>query len=187
MVVGDDRRGGWNMADPGRIDEFVALFTSHELRLRAYAMSIVAHHADAEDVLQQANLLLWKKFDAFQSGTNFMAWAVRVVFHEAQRHRRRQVRDRLRFSDEFVEAVSAEAAAADMAEVLAEQETRLAGCVAKLRPDHQDLLRARYTDGWTVDRMAASFHRSAEAIYNVLSRIRRALQACVTEAIRREA
>ncbi len=170
------------MPNPNRIDEFVGLFTSHELRLRAYAMSLIPNQTDAEDVLQQSNLLLWKKFDTFQSGTSFMAWAVRVVFHEAQRQRRKQVRDRLKFGDGFYEAVALEAASDDTGDVLAEQEARLAECIAKLRPGHRDLLRARYTDGWTVERMSASFNRSVEAIYNVLSRIRRALQACVTEA-----
>jgi RNA polymerase sigma-70 factor (ECF subfamily) len=172
------------MPDPNRIDGFVALFTSHELRLRAYAMSLIPNQADAEDVLQQANLLLWKKFDTFQSGTNFMAWAVRVVHHEAQRHRRRQVRDKLRFGDDFFEAVSVAAASREAADAMAEQELLLADCIAKLRPEHRDILRARYSEGWTVERMAATFHRSAEAIWNVLSRIRRALQTCVTEANR---
>ena len=172
------------MPDPNRIDEFVALFTSHELRLRAYAMSLIPNQADAEDVLQQSNLLLWKKFDDFLSGTNFMAWAVRVVYHEAQRHRRRQVRDKLKFGDDFFEAVSAAAASREAAEAMAEQEAQLAVCIAKLRPEHRDLLRARYTEGWTVERMASRFNRSAEAIYNVLSRIRRVLQTCVTEASR---
>ena len=181
------RRQLWTMSDANRIDEFVVLFTSHELRLRAYAMSLIPNQADAEDVVQQSSLLLWKKFDKFQSGTSFMAWAARVVFHEAQRQRRRQVRDKLKFGDDFFEAVCREAASDDVAEAMAEQEAQLGACIAKLRPEHRDLLRARYADGWTVERMATTFQRSAEAIYNVLSRIRRALQACVAEARRHEA
>ncbi len=61
------------MADEDRVTEFVRLFTTYEVRLRAFAMTLLANHADVEDVLQQANVVLWTKFDDYEPGTNFMA------------------------------------------------------------------------------------------------------------------
>src|SRR4051794_36154757 len=81
--------------DDERVTEFVRLFTTYEVRLRAFAMTLLANHADVEDVLQQANLTLWGKFDEFQLGTNFMAWAGRVLYLKVQQHRRKQSREKL--------------------------------------------------------------------------------------------
>src|SRR3954468_23475897 len=60
-----------DMGNADRVTEFVRLFTTYEVRLRAFAMTLLANHADVEDVLQQANLTLWAKFHEFEAGTNF--------------------------------------------------------------------------------------------------------------------
>ena len=171
------------MADAERIDEFVRLFTSHEVRLRAFVLSLVPNYADAEDVLQQANLMLWKKFDQFQPGTSFMSWAGRVVYLEAQQHRRRQGRDKVQFGDAFLEAVARETTRDEVVSELGERERALGECIDKLQPDHREMLRARYEEGGSIERMAVRFNRSAEAIYNALSRIRRALYECVNQRV----
>lgn len=179
-------RGRPDMPDPNRIDEFLRLFMTHELRLRAYAMSLIPNHADAEDVLQESNLLLWKKFDQFVPGTSFMSWAGRVVYLEAQQKRRRQRRDKLKFGDDFFDAVSREATSEAMMAELRDRERALGDCVAKLRPEHRQILQARYDDGASIERIAALFDRSSEAIYNALSRIRKAVGDCVSQAVKRE-
>ena len=131
-------------------------------------MTLVPNPDDADDVLQQSDLLLGKEFNASRTGTNVTA---RAVLHEAQRQRRRQVRDRLKFGDASSESVSLGAATAEAVDGLPEQEARPAECVDRLRPAHRDVLRGRYTDGWMVERMPATFNRSAEAICSVLSPI----------------
>jgi len=85
-----------------------ALFTSNEPRLRAFAMSLIPNWADAEDVMQQANLVLWSKFEQFELGTDFYAWPggssiLSPGLSQAA------VTDEIRFSDEFFDAVAEEA------------------------------------------------------------------------------
>ena len=41
---------------------------------------------DAEDVLQEANLVLWRKFDQYQEGTNFFAWACQIIRYEVLKY-----------------------------------------------------------------------------------------------------
>jgi len=65
------------MSSEERVKDFMRLFTSNEPRLRAFAMSLIPNWADAEDVMQQANLVLWSKFEQFELGTDFYAWAGR--------------------------------------------------------------------------------------------------------------
>jgi RNA polymerase sigma-70 factor (ECF subfamily) len=62
-----------------RQEEFVLLLNgAHGLLLR-YLMSLVANRHDAEDVLQRASLVMWRRFSTFESGTDFIAWATTVA------------------------------------------------------------------------------------------------------------
>src|SRR4051794_38040536 len=120
------------MSSEERIAEFIRLFTAHEARLRAFAMSLVPNWADAEEVLQQANLVLWKKFEQFRAGSNFFGWAGRIVYLEARDFRKRQAREKVRFGDEFLEAVARQAADPDVADELAGRERMLGECLKAL-------------------------------------------------------
>lgn len=160
-----------------RMNTFVGLFTSHEVRLRAFAMSLVPNWADAEDVLQQANLVLWKKFDQFQVGTEFFAWAARIVYLEAKDFRKRKLRSKIRFGDEFFDAIADEAT--EMSDELARRQQVLGDCVARLPEKHRQLLRLRYEHGGSGVQIAGTSGRSVDAIYNALCRIRKALVDCV--------
>jgi RNA polymerase sigma-70 factor (ECF subfamily) len=166
------------MANSTRVEEFVGLFTSHEVRLRAFAMSLVANHADAEDVLQQANLVLWKKFDQFRSGSDFMAWAGRIVYLEAHEARKRRKRREL-FDPRFYEAVARQATDPKVSEDLVEREKALYECVAGLSTGNRELLKLRYDAGASIESIAEKLGRSADAIYTALSRIRKVLFECV--------
>src|SRR4051794_3348950 len=115
-------------AEPAsRVDEFVRLLGQHQRRIYLYVASLVPRPGDAEEVLQETNLVLWREFGQFQSGTNFAAWACKVAFHQVLAWRKKRQRDRLEFSDEFLAAVAREAEAAD--EVLESRSRALAGCI----------------------------------------------------------
>src|SRR3954452_744499 len=159
-----------NMANADRFTELVRLFTTYEVRLRAFAMTLLANHADVEDVLQQANLTLWAKFHEFEPGTNFMAWAPRLLSLKLKQHRRRQSRDKLQFGDAYQDAILREASRAEFVAELGEREHALADCIAKLRHEHREMLQARYHDEDGMDTLARRFYRSRDAIYNTLSR-----------------
>lgn len=167
------------MSESERVNDFIRLFTANEPRLRGFAMSLIPNRADAEDVLQQANLVLWRKFDQFQLGTNFFAWASRIVYLESRDFRKRRLRSKVRFGDEFLEQVASEAA--DMGEELADRERVLGDCIDRLKSHERELLRMRYETDSSNDAVgiAEALGRSVEAIYTALSRIRRKLLDCV--------
>ncbi len=145
-------------------------------------MSLIPNWADAEDVLQQANLVLWKKFGQFRGGTDFFAWASRIVYLESKDLRKRQLRALVRFGDEFLEQIADEAV--EMGDEMADRERVLGDCVATLRPDERELLRLRYEGGGDAQGIADALGRSVEAIYTALSRVRRKLVECVDRKLR---
>lgn len=166
------------------VDEFVRLLGQNQRRLFLYVLGMVPNWNDAEEIIQETNLVLWREFGQFQSGTNFTAWACKVAFHQVLNWRKRRQRDRLEFSPAFLEAVAAEAA--EVADVLEERSTALADCIGKLPAPHRDLLRLRYTEGLTVEVVAQKLGRTIEAVYRALSRVRHTVHQCVTRTLTQE-
>ncbi len=169
------------------VSDFLKLMTSHEVRLRSFALSLVPHWADADEVLQQAYLAMWQKFGTFEPGTSFFSWAARFVHLTVLDFRKRQRRSRnvVQFGVEFSEIVAQETAAA--AEELAARERVLSECMKKLTQKQRDLLDQRYRDNRSGEEMAKSAGTTADAVYQALARIRKALFDCVGRGMGQEA
>jgi DNA-directed RNA polymerase specialized sigma24 family protein len=56
-------------------------------------------------------------------------------------------------------------------------------CVGKLDAPARDLLQMKYSDGLTAAAIAARMRRSIDAVYQNLSRLHRALRACVERSL----
>jgi RNA polymerase sigma-70 factor (ECF subfamily) len=148
------------------------------VRLRAFAFSLIPHWADAEEILQESNLIMWKKFEQFTLGTSFYSWACRIIHLTAKDFRKRRGRCKVHFSDEFLERVAA-AQTDELEETLAERERMLGSCMQKLTEKHQQLLHLRHQEGKTSEQIAGILGSTAKAVRQALSRIHKALHDCV--------
>ena len=162
--------------------QFIQLMVSHEIRLRAFALSLTGNWDVAEDVLQDALCVLWEKFHEFDPGTNFMSWAGRVVYLKAHEQRRRQGKGGagVPFGDEFLRTVADEAT--NLSDEMYERQRLLEKCVGKLRADQRELLRLRYDQGTDIVAIARALRRTAGSVREALRRIRKALFDCVNRA-----
>ncbi len=163
-------------------EEFVFLLARHERLLGAYVMTMVPNGADADDILQETKVLMWKHFSQFERGTNFGAWARKIAFHQVLAFRKRRHRDRLEFGDAFLEAVAAEFEGS--AEYLERREKALGGCMAKLPAEHREVVTMRYHEGLELEAMALRLKRTVGALYRQLSRVRQMLLECVTGTLK---
>ena len=59
-------------------------------------------------------------------------------------------------------------------------------CVEKLPPASRELVMAAYQPESTIDQLATELGKSANTIYQQLWRIRRALEQCIDEALKKE-
>lgn len=164
-----------------RIDAFVRLLGQNQRRVFLYVMTLVPNWNDAEEIVQETSLVLWREFDQFQLGTNFAAWACKVAFHQVLAWRKKKQRDRLEFSPAFMEAVAEEAATA--ADGLEERSQALAGCIGKLPDVQREMLHLRYSEGLSIETIAKQVDRTVEAVYRALSRIRQTIHACVSQTL----
>ena len=92
---------------------FLRLLTEGQLALRSYLRVLMPGHPAAADVFQQANAKLWERRRDFRPGTDFAAWSLTVLKYEVLTARKREARERLRFSGDLEETVAAELAAFD--------------------------------------------------------------------------
>ncbi len=123
-------------------------------------------------------MTMWKKFAQFTPGTNFRAWARTIALHQILNYRRSEQRRPYSALDrEFIEAIAAEIDR--RSDQLDHQADVLRACLRKLPAAHRAIVVARYYEECGVDEIAAKTDRSAEAVYRLLSRIRKALSECV--------
>ena len=66
----------------------MALLTASHDKLFGYLMSLLGRWHDVQDVLQSSSLLMWRKFETYESGSNFVAWASTICFYEAKNFQR---------------------------------------------------------------------------------------------------
>ena len=159
-------------------EAFVQLMTEHQGRLYAYVLSLLGDPDQANDVLQETNLVLWRNAGEFQMGSNFRAWAFRIAHFQVMAHRQRQLRDRLVFDDEMLVVLDSAAKAVD--ETYESRQERLTACLEKLPALQRELLRQRYADGLSLQAIAESVRRTANAVAQTLFRVRHTLIECVT-------
>ena len=160
------------------------LFVQNERRLYAYALTVLGDATDAEDVLQQASVTLWEKFNEFSPGSDFAAWAIRTVYFTAKNFIRKGARSRVLFSEAMFEA-ACERAATRLAE-MNQVHDALEDCVEQLSPDDREMVQRRYELDASVKAMAQQQGRSTHAIYRSLARIHSILFDCVSTKLAAE-
>jgi RNA polymerase sigma-70 factor (ECF subfamily) len=156
---------------------FIELYTSHEVRLRGYVLSLVPRWSDAEDIVQRCSLILWKKFEQYEPGTNFFAWACQIVRFEVKAFSRQMSRERMVFNDEFLRVVAQETV--ENRDELQRRTEALQKCVQRLPQEHRELLRLRYDERRSVGSVAQLVNRPVDRVYKALSRIRLTLHTCI--------
>lgn len=153
--------------------------------LFAYILTLLPSLEDANDVLQQTNLVLWSKRDEFTPGTDIQAWACRIAYFEVLAHRQRWRRNRLQFDNELVGQMAVEVGAVPLANSDSELQA-LAQCTESLSQADRELLSLRYQETLNAPQIAAKLSRSAVAIRKALFRIRAALHRCVEQRLKTE-
>lgn len=167
-------------------DELYAeLFSTNQPRLFGYILAMVRNRSDAQDILQQTAITLWKKFDDFEPGTDFIKWAITVARYETLNFIKYRRRSRVYFDQSLMEQLGNEFSELSE-EVIESRRIALSGCIGKLPQEDRKLIESRYSHGLGSRQLAELLDRSQASICNSLKRIREALLRCVTRATAKE-
>lgn len=167
--------------DEERYEAFLAMFLRHRDRLFSHIFSLVPHEADAEDIFQRCSIVLWKKFGEFEPEGSFLAWSYGVATHEVRNFSRTRRRSRLFFFPEAMEQLTEERLKNE--EKLSARRLALEGCLQRLSPREQQLLKIVYWEKQTLKQFADETNSSIQVLYNRLSKVRRALLACIERKV----
>ena len=168
--------------DPDSHSEFLRLFTGHELSIRAHVRRLVPTRNDADDVMQEVAVVLWRKFGVFRPDADFRAWAFGVVRYEVLAWRRDKARDRLMLSGTMIEVLATEALSDESR--LARQRDCLKQCLDALDPKHRNLLLEAYQPATAIQDVALKSGRTVGGFYQWLHRLKRQLLECVRDRMK---
>ena len=167
-----------------RTEQLVLLLTQHQVPLFRYIFSLVACEADARDILQEASLALYRKFDAYDASRPFLPWAYRFAYLQVQKHREKAARSPLLFGEDVMDLL-----AHDRERMEPELDQRLQlldGCLAKLTPQDKELVTSRYAMRQGAEEMMQRFAMSRRTLFRNLELLRQRLHECVTRQLQSE-
>lgn len=163
---------------------YVEQMIAHQGDLRAFIYSLIPNSPSVDDVLQNTNLVLWKKRKNFKEGTNFHAWAFKIARYQVQHQYDRIKRDQLLvFSDTLLDQMVEAASSMDSRSL---HQAALEECVSKLSDQQREIVKARYTRGSSLEQLADQLQSSAGSLRIALHRIRAALRKCVEKSLAKE-
>lgn len=157
-------------------ERMVGWIAGHQASLHRFILSLLPDRSLADDVLQETNLVLWRKAAEYDPERPFLAWAFGIARHQVMAARRDAGRDRHVFSDRLVDLLADEHPEHDAAPPL---EQALETCLGRLPARQRDLILARYQPGGSVQDLAKAHAKSPGALSVLLLRIRKALEDCI--------
>lgn len=162
-------------------DEFIRLFGRHQAAIHSFLLGAVFNHSDADDLLQDVNIALWRKRADYDPAQPFLRWALGFARLQVTAHRRRKGTTKLVFSDEAVNALAmhwtAETGRHD------QRLEALADCIQGLDEQDNRLLGQRYGTRTPAAAIAEERSVPVASVYKTLDRLRRVLRGCVERRI----
>ena len=163
----------------GDVREFSELVAASRSRVYGYIYAMVHNKADADDIYQQTTLLMWEKFGDFEIGTSFGSWGLQIAHNNIRNFQRSHTRKHLLF---FSEPVMEKLAGSYQSMAEKESEERLEvllRCIKEIPERNQRILRLRYGENVSVCELAKREGKAEANVYQILSRLRKALFECI--------
>lgn len=162
-------------------DEFIRLFSKSQCSLYAFILGLTHNTTDADDLLQELNLALWKKRHSYDPQYDFLRWAIGFARIEIKNYRKKFAKSRLLFSDDVLNTL-----ASDWPSDVSFYEQRLAAlasCLKKLSAVEHRFIADFYRSDISVNKLAELHNTPASTVYKILSRARNSLHRCVRRTI----
>lgn len=179
-ISGDD-----SLANDQRRDAFARLFAKYDRWLFSYLVTLLANPADAEEVFQEVCVVVWRLYDQFELGTDFVKWVSVIAHNQVRKFRRESRRGGFQLSDETCDRLAVDASrGADLFDFRREA---LRKCLGKLAPRDRQLVQRCYSHTTSSFKVTADeMGRPVNTVYKALNRIRRSLQECIDRTLSSE-
>ena len=160
---------------------FVRLIIRHDRPIRAFLRGLLPTAADVDEVMQEVSVIAWRKFGQLNDPNAFRRWVCVIARYEVLMYRRKKARDRLVLGDEIEQLIAEEGL--EELDLRQQQLEALEGCLGKLPKDRKQLVLHVYAAEHPMKTVAEQIGKTPEALYKLLSRVRRQLHQCVEHAL----
>jgi RNA polymerase sigma-70 factor (ECF subfamily) len=160
--------------------KFVRLLESVQGQLFGYILGLIPNRHDAEDVLQQTNVILCKKEEEYDSDKgSFHTWAYNIARYQIMAHRTKHRRSKLCFSNELTEVLAAESIDYETPQI---KQQALNKCYKKLPEHMRKIAELRFKRDLSMKEISLHLKRPVGSVTATLSRIRSNIMACIKDA-----
>ena len=171
------------MAEMNRDDVVKGAF-QHREALLSYAFALLRDWVRAEDVVQDAFIVVMNKWSDFRPGSSLFLWVRQIVHFKALEAAR--TRKMSPVEEELLARVAASMERGLDEEIASRQRLRsqaLQRCMSHLDPRSAGLLSGFYTEALSCETLAQLQRRSVNAVRLALTRLRKQLHDCVARQL----
>lgn len=162
-------------------EAFLRVYLRSEDELKGYARALLPDWHTVGEVMQDASVVMLRKWDQLQDESEFLPWAKVVVRLEVLKTRQSFARDRLRFSDDVFELLAEVDVDADTGETAERERKALNRCLDELEPAQRELLLVPYHGHGAITQLSVESGRTVNSLYKKIARLR--LTQCVTRRL----
>ncbi len=155
---------------------FLSNVLKHQSRLFGYIYALIPNMAVVEDLVQETIMVMWEKYDTFEEGTNFFAWARTIARFKVINYLDKAHNSEVYFSEEVIASIEKHC---DVFEKTDQRVEVLENCMQKLSDKDKELLKLKYVEDMTIKEVAEKKSRSIHGMYKVMARIHTTLEDCV--------
>jgi len=169
-------------------EEFLQSLVKNQRRIFGFIHAMIPNLSDAEEVLQETCLVLWRKWDSFDSDREFLPWSLGIARLEVlKRLSRRRREGVVGLREDLAEEIAR--LLIERTENLDNEQLRLDAlktCLEKLRDSDRELIERRYREKTTIRKVAHALERPESTVYQALARIRQQLFDCIQRRLAAE-
>ena len=163
------------------IETFADLVREYQAGLRAFIRSLGVHSHAVDDLAQEAFVTAWSRMDRFDPDRDFGKWVSGIARHLVLNERRKTARRSRILSSHLTEILDA---TTGDDEPIGDAWTQaqlgiMRECLEQVPEKSRAMLIQRYQQGEPTKALAERVGASAEAIRQVLCRVRKAVRDCM--------
>lgn len=176
--------GGAEKESSARCSEFMRYYSVSYPQVYRYIFSLVPRKSDADEVIQEASVILWEKFEEFQPDRDFTRWACGIARLAVLELMRKQKSFLTGFDEQLVKQLAFRQE--EQYELMELRQEFLEECKEKLPGKDIQLISCFYDSKTGAQKAATQRNCTLRNIYQQIERIRKVLFRCIERKIAEE-
>lgn len=160
---------------------FIKLYLANERRIYGYVRALIPNWSDVDDIIQETASVMWSKFDEFEKGTNFTAWALRIAHFQVLNYYKVHKNNRMYFSQHTIDSLSDKIASKNPN--TDERLSILRKCLQKLQENEYSLIQMRYEPGSSTKTVSQQTGKELHVLYRLFNKIHAKLLMCIRRTV----